>query len=458
MANKSVIGQFQGKCCDASVTNNNDMRLGRQLFEKLFASDEYKNAIEYRHYIGFLGHPEDPGCQDYEHACITMTECHLEDNDDVVGTFDLLDTPVGRIVKTMQDAGIRLGISIRGAGDVSGDGEVDPDTFVFRGFDLVTFPAYEDCIPEFREIAASTDTKKQAKFKKVCASINAELKNITSCEALAVIQEQFDEGSDEFATIQDRINELKDNADIGNEEPEVDPEVVDFMQKKIDGLTDMYLQEHQRATEFQNALIDEQCKSDALRVECSRKLRAYKRIATTQMHDFEESITASNNDLKSQLAALKKTSVKASTDMEKANLTYEHKIEANKKIIASKDARIKELESKLDETVTETSKLSSSLVTANSKLAELQQRIDAAEDIILSYQEAYANMYANALGVSLRDIPVTATTSVKELKDIISAGTSTANIAPRVSTSLDEVDDLDEEFVDDEYTADLITL
>lgn len=43
----AVIGQFTGKCCDSNVVNNNDMHLGRQLFENLFASDEYEQ-------VGFL--------------------------------------------------------------------------------------------------------------------------------------------------------------------------------------------------------------------------------------------------------------------------------------------------------------------------------------------------------------------------------------------------------------------
>ena len=79
----AVIGQFTGKCCDANVVNNNDMHLGKELFENLFASDEYKRAMENRHYIGFIGHPNDPGCQDYKDACIVMTDCHLDESGDV---------------------------------------------------------------------------------------------------------------------------------------------------------------------------------------------------------------------------------------------------------------------------------------------------------------------------------------------------------------------------------------
>ena len=48
----------------------------------------------------------------------------LRDNDEIYGTFDLIDTPVGRIVKSFIDAGVEWGISIRGAGDVDAEGNV----------------------------------------------------------------------------------------------------------------------------------------------------------------------------------------------------------------------------------------------------------------------------------------------------------------------------------------------
>jgi hypothetical protein len=116
--NKTVLGTFTGKCCDAAVFNNNDMKLDRELFEKLIDSDEYKDAMEHRYYIGFLGHPEDPNCQDFKDACIVMTSMEIKPNDEIYGTFDLIDTPVGRVVKSFIDAGVEFGISIRGAGDV----------------------------------------------------------------------------------------------------------------------------------------------------------------------------------------------------------------------------------------------------------------------------------------------------------------------------------------------------
>ena len=180
----TIIGTYEGLCADADITNLNGLDITREVWENVFASDEYKTAIERGHYIGFLGHP---ACQDFEHACIVMTEGHIDDDGKVYGSFNLIDTPVGRIVKSFQDAGVTFGISVRGAGDII-DNSVDPDTFVFRGFDLVAFPAYPDAIPEFTPIAASSDVDKQKKYKKVCAAVKANINDIDSISTLNAMQ------------------------------------------------------------------------------------------------------------------------------------------------------------------------------------------------------------------------------------------------------------------------------
>lgn len=91
---------------------------------------------------------------EFQNGCIVMTDMWIE-NKKVYGKFNLIDTPIGQIVKKFIDAGVKFGISIRGAGDII-DNSVDPETFVFRGYDLVSFPAYPDSIPKFTAIAAST--------------------------------------------------------------------------------------------------------------------------------------------------------------------------------------------------------------------------------------------------------------------------------------------------------------
>lgn len=508
-SNSSILGSYTGKCCDSNVFNNNDMHLPRELFEKLKESDEYKRAMANHHYIGFLGHPSDSDCQDYEHACIVMKDMRILDNSEIEGDFDLIDTPVGRIVKAFIDAGVNFGISIRGFGDVDSGGEVDPDQFIFRGFDLVTFPAYDDCIPEFKAIAASTDAKKKAVFKKVCAAIDTNLKDIKSCDALEFIKGELPEGSDEFVKISDRIDELQSNSI-----EEAVEESIDINEQKLEAMTELYLDAKAEARELEQKLTDlEVCNQDLV-IECKtlkQKDARLKRIVANQVQDANDSIVdlqsrldRSNNqigcikasldstkrDLKAKQLELDKmqdmyraqvqahnqirdvvkslrrqsnidkNTIKASEDL---NLKYQHKIDANSETIFQKDSEIEELKSKLNETVVASQRLESKASNLDEKNGELLSRVEAAEDMILSYQQAYADMYANALGVCLTGLPITASTSVGELKAMIKSGTSTANIASSPVISDQEVYDSeseDDDLLDDDinYSAGLVTM
>ena len=61
-SSSSILGVFEGVSADAEELNANNMFLGTDLWNNLFNSDEFKRYLKLGHYIGYLGHPEDPGC------------------------------------------------------------------------------------------------------------------------------------------------------------------------------------------------------------------------------------------------------------------------------------------------------------------------------------------------------------------------------------------------------------
>lgn len=446
-----ILGKYFGKCCDGDVVNNNGMYLSRELFDTVISSEEYKTAIKNRYYIGFLGHPEDPNCMDFKDACIVMTDMHMEDNGDIIGSFDLVDTPVGRVVKAFKDAGVNFGISIRGAGDVSSDGTVDPESFVFRGFDLVTFPAYNDCVPEFQEIAASSDAVKQKKYKKVCAAVRTNLSNITSCEAVDVIKDQFNPNSEEYKMLDERSKQLRQD---------VDPELyVKVLEQKVQGLTRAYVNKvrecnsHKRQVSIMN---DKLCKQKEItdkvnrRAEfaCDQSVRASNVVRTLRKRNSEassklKSVKASSDVLSQELNRLKKENaelkkeksklVEASTKLKENvnSLTMEHnaalnknllsdkKVEASESLLKDKEASIKDLESKLRKTVAENEKLKNDVSNRGTEIEELVSRVEACEQLIFDYQQACADSFAYEVGVHLENVPVTSSTTVNELRSYI---------------------------------------
>lgn len=432
--NFAVLGTYEGECADANITNANGLDITRPVWENVFSSDDYKKAIDLGWYIGFLGHPEDPNCMDFEHACIVMTEGNIDDNGKVYGKFNLIDTPVGRVVKAFQDAGVTFGISVRGAGDIV-DNSVDPDTFVFRGFDLVTFPAFPDSIPTFTAVAASTDANTRAKYKKVCAAVNNNLHEINSCQTLDILQSQFAKQSKEYAAIEARKCELCNTPNSEDEELE------DISADKIRCMTNLYLDqvEANHRLSAENDLLKSQIKS--IESNYNMKIVSLKRITSSQIQNIKKESEQIKKDSKSKLDSVNSE-----------NLKYKQKIDAASREIRNKNSIISNLRHKLDETVNEVSDAKNRTSNLDETNRKLRADIKAAQKLVDEYQEAYANLYAAATGVHLDNISITATTSVKELQDIIS-GTSTANISS-VFVQPQPIEILEEDNAED----DLITM
>lgn len=440
--NFKILGTFEGECADATITNENGLDIPPEVWSNVFSSDIYKQAIDLGWYIGFLGHPDDPNCMDFKHACIVMTEGHIDSDGKVHGKFNLVDTPVGQIVKSFIDAGVTFGISVRGAGDIV-DNSVDPDTFIFRGFDLVTFPAYPESIPTFSEIAASTDLNKRAKYKAVCAAVKKNLDNIDSPEALEVIQSQFAPQSAEYSAVAKRKDSLT-KLDCDSTE--------DVIKQKLEAMTKLYLE--QVEANRQLVLDNQKISKDVAAIEAkyNRKIASLKRITASQLSELTADCKSYKNKYKTVISANAKLKNELES-IQAANLKYKQKIESATSNIRNKDSVISSLQAELNETVNDasTNQIRTSNLDATNK--KLREDIKAAHQLVEEYQNAYANLYASAIGAKAGSISVSATTSVAELQKLVSGSTSTSNMST-VFVEPEPIEIIDQELDD----ADIITI
>lgn len=437
--NKNILGTYEGEALDTNITNLNGLDITREVIENVLASDEYERGIASKWYLGYLGHPDDPLCADFKNACIAMTEMSIDDNGKVYAKFDLLDTPVGRIVKTMQDAGVVFGISIRGAGDIVGS-SVDPETFMFRGFDLVAFPAYPDSVPEF--IAASANPAQQQKYKAICAAVRKDIENIDSCEALDVIKTQFAPQSEEYKALEKRKEDIKSAATLN-----IDNE-------KIEAMTDLYLESQETVAAMEMKIRDLRERERAEISAAKRKMSAMERIGASQMSDLQVSldrITASRDMYKHKNISLSKRLETA----EKSNLIYKQKIEAavarHGAEVERKNSVIAGLEAKVRKTVAESRAESEAASDLDENNRRLRSELDNCQASLRAFQEAYASIYAHALGVDFDLSQIVSSMSVESLQQMISSATNSVNIIPSVTT-------MDGMFIDDDDNGDLITL
>ena len=442
----SVIGIFEGECADSNITNENGLDITRPVWENIFSSESYQQAIELGWYIGFLGHPDDPGCMDFRNACIVMTEGHIDDNGKVYGKFNLIDTPVGRTVKTFIDAGVTFGISVRGAGDIVNN-SVDPDTFVFRGFDLVSFPAFPESIPTFTAIAASSDVESQKKYKAICAAVKENLPSIDSCEAIDILKCQYAEQSDEYKALEDRKREIRGSNSTDDDVSKCDD--VDITKDKVESMTKLYLEQVEANNHLkkENEILSSKLASNE--IETRRKISSISRITADQIKSATDARDAAEKRCKQLVAA--STRMKETISQERSNnLKYLQKISESKNIVDSKDSLISSLKARLNETVTASANVERRTSNLDEQLKKSKAEIIACKKMLKEYQDAYAELYSQAVGADLQKVKVTASTSVSSLRSAITSSIS------RKPSSIREPEEID---VDDCYfDDDIVTI
>lgn len=126
----------------AESKNQNGRIYPRPVLERE-ATKYTENFITERRALGELDHP-DSSVVNLNNASHNVVEMHWNEND-LVGTVEVLGTPSGNILKELFKAGIKLGISSRGLGSVKELKEddtlqVQPD-FELIAFDFVSNPS-----------------------------------------------------------------------------------------------------------------------------------------------------------------------------------------------------------------------------------------------------------------------------------------------------------------------------
>jgi hypothetical protein len=97
-------------------------------------TDRYiKDYVEANRALGELGHPTNPSINldRVSHKIIGLRE----DGNNIVGKAKIMDTPYGKIVKSLMDEGVKFGVSSRGLGSLR---EKDGVKVVCEDFHLIT--------------------------------------------------------------------------------------------------------------------------------------------------------------------------------------------------------------------------------------------------------------------------------------------------------------------------------
>lgn len=139
--------------CD--TINQNGRIYPRSILEREVIN--YQKFIKENRSLGECDHP-DSSVIELKNASHIVREARM-DGDSVIGSIEILDTPSGKIIQSLINSGVTLGISSRGVGSTrrEGNSQIVQDDYQLICFDMVSEPSTPGAfmIAEGRKITRS---------------------------------------------------------------------------------------------------------------------------------------------------------------------------------------------------------------------------------------------------------------------------------------------------------------
>jgi hypothetical protein len=134
---------IEGVFAQADKKNRNGRVYPKAIMER--AVGKYvEDQVSKKRAVGELNHPEGPTVN-LDKVSHLITDLKFEGND-VVGKAQVLDTPMGQIVKGLLEGGVQLGVSTRGMGSLEqrNGAMYVKDDFILSTVDIVQDPSAPD--------------------------------------------------------------------------------------------------------------------------------------------------------------------------------------------------------------------------------------------------------------------------------------------------------------------------
>ena len=166
---KNSLGKMmlKGIIQRANTLNQNGRIYPQSILEREIVN--YQKLIQENRALGECDHP-DSSVVELKNVSHIVREAKMK-GDDVFGVIEILDTPSGKIIQSLIESGITLGISSRGVGSTkrNGDTQVVQDDFQLICFDMVSEPSTPGAfmLSEGKEISAKEISKHFNKTDKI---------------------------------------------------------------------------------------------------------------------------------------------------------------------------------------------------------------------------------------------------------------------------------------------------
>ena len=176
----NVLCTLSGPCMQFGVVNRNNRLYSRKLVEdRILNNPTIKECLKNHSMLGEGGHPENRVDIAYPEVALSVTKLWIPEGDGNMlwGNFDILDTPVGRILNTLAQYGTKIGISARAVADsVQKDGHevILENSYELITFDAVTEPGFKCArLEKLDSISKSVDQMSTKELKESSAALKA---------------------------------------------------------------------------------------------------------------------------------------------------------------------------------------------------------------------------------------------------------------------------------------------
>lgn len=331
---EAILGRLYGPVAEFIAPTRNGRMYDEATWDTVFKKPLVKEMFEAGGLLGELNHPEDRLETDLSKVCVCMPEPPKKNKDGcLTASFDILDTPNGRIVETLANYGYKLGVSSRADGETfegyDGQKHVDSNSFDLKGFDIVLLPAVKKARLQLAESL-------QKGFK----------------EAL---REQLEKASeDDKKVMLESLNSLHINVE------DASSDVVEETKTAVDDGAEVINQ------------LQEALKSNRALEQQVKELHEKLSVCYAKEAKLEEDLTR----YKSSISTLS-DGVRAAKGLKEKNDLLTEQLNQKETLIADKDKKLSQLAEAAKASMQNKKGLQESLSVKDKKISSLQEQLDA---------------------------------------------------------------------------------
>jgi hypothetical protein len=358
---KGVLMRLEGRVQKCGTKNGNGRTYPRDIWESVLQDSNFQERLRSGSMHSLLNHPQG-GNVDPERTAGIVRSVRFADpssTSDILGEVDVLDTPSGRIVGTIYEAGGRMGISSRGDGTTSrvGDEEVVQKGYFCNTWDFVTSPSTPGAYPSpvMEELQGGGNTTKI--LEAIEDLVNRSGEPAVCLESYALVQ-GLDVDAARKQRALDTIKQKLEGQQGGQTEPAPAPAPVEEqMDQKNDGVMEALTQ--------MRSLLEQQSGAVDIQGMQTRLSEAEARVADLNARIAE--LSEAKDDAQANLSAAEKVIAEFQRQLDEAR----EKLEAQEPIDDS------ELQERYDACY----KLAEAMHAKLQELSALGERLDATEQV-----------------------------------------------------------------------------